>query len=219
MRPTSSSNAPPGTPAPEPTPASDLELVRDVLAGDSGAFTRLGERLREVPRLIAAANRRMSRPLERSDLEDAAQDALVKIWEKLPTFEGRSTLEGWAWRFCVFELRNRTRAAASRRHHVGQSIDAVETEPAAPAQDPMPYESEELNAALDKLPPEMAEVIRLKHDEGIMFKEISARLGIADSTAKTRYYRGIAQLRAALPDRGMDRGGAQDPDRRGGQRR
>lgn len=189
--------------------------MQGVLAGDRAAFERLGERLREVPRLISAANRRMARPLERSELEDAAQDALVKVWEKLPTFQGRSTLEGWAWRFCVFELRNRTRAAANRRHRMGQSIDAVEIEPAAPTEQPLPYESEELRAALERIPPEMAEVIRLKHDGGLIFRSIAERLGVAESTVKTRYYRGLRQLRTALPapDHGTEIRSEEAPER------
>lgn len=179
--------------------------MRSVLGGDELALERLGARLAEVPRLVASANRRFARPLERGELEDVAQDVLVKIWEKLPTFEGRSTLDGWAWRFCVFELRNRTRAAASRRHHVGRSLDAVVEEPAEEPPDPMPYDSKELKAALAKIPPEMAEIIRLKHVEGMMFKDIAHRLGIADSTAKTRYYRGVQRVRKQLPRDGSDR--------------
>lgn len=178
--------------------AQDLALVRGALGGDREAFLELGRRLEAVPRLMAAANRRLSRPLESQDLEDAAQDALITIWRKLETFEGRSTLEGWTWAYCVFELKNRTRAAATRRYRGGASLDALPEEPAAHSPEPMPYDPDELQDALLRISPEMAEVIRLKHDESLMFKEIAARLRIPANTARTRYYRGLGQLRAIL---------------------
>ena len=49
---------------------------------------------------------------------------------------------------------------------------------------------------------EEARVIRLKHFGGCTFAEICRILDVAESTAKDRYYRGIAELRSLLVARG-----------------
>lgn len=192
----------------EPSAASDLRLVRRVLAKDRDALRELGSRLENVPRLIAAANRRLARPLPPHELSDLSQDTIVMIWEKLETFEGRSTLEGWAWRFGLLELRNRVRAVARRRQRDGASLADLELDPPAPKPEAMRFDPDELDRALDRLPADMAEVVRLKHDDGLMFKEIAARLRIPENTAKTRYYRALARMKALLE---TEQSGRNDP--------
>lgn len=182
--------------------ARDLGLVRRAREGDRGAFHELGERLMVVPRLLSAANRRLVHPLPDHELADLAQDTVVMIWGKLETFEGRGTLEGWASRFCFLELRNRARAVARRRRLQGASLEAVPMEPVQPTPDPMPFETHELEAALARLPEAMRKVIKLKHLEGLMFKDIALAEGINENTAKTRYYRGLTQLRRLLEEEG-----------------
>lgn len=207
-----SSETPVGTPPggePDPTGATDLLLVKEVLRRTPGAVREMGERLRNVTRLVGVANRQLPRPLPPNDLADVAQNVIVLIWEKLETFEGRSTLDGWAWRFASFELKNRVRHIAAQRVRDGVPLSAIEVEPAAPASDPMQFDPEEVEVALRAIPQEMAEVVRLKHHEGLMFKEIAERLRIPINTSKTRYYRGIERLRDALE--GMDRPPEESP--------
>lgn len=174
------------------TPAGDLALVRAVRSGDPDALVALAERLRCVPRFVAALNRRRGGILSREDVEDLGQDTLVIIWRKLDTFFGQSTLEMWASRISFLEFMNRLRAAG-RAAQGRTTVDVAEVEPQA-TEEPEPHLLEHVERLMDELEPTLADVVRLKHFGQKTFGEISLQLGIPTNTAKTRYYRGIALL-------------------------
>lgn len=52
--------------------------------------------------------------------------------------------------------------------------------------------------AVDALDRPEAEVIELKHFEGLSFTEVAARLSISSNSVKTRYYRGLRRLEQRL---------------------
>ena len=180
-----------------PSLSEDVDLVQRARAGEASAIGEIGKRLERLPRLIAVANQRMSTSLPAHEVADVAQDTFLTIWEKLETYQGKGTLEGWAWNVGINHLRNRVRKVSRLRHYAGAALEDVHAAP-PDSHESMPYDPDEIEAALDELPAEMAEVIRLKHDDGLMFKEIGARLRIAESTAKTRYYRGLIRMREVL---------------------
>ena len=158
-------------PADSPTPESDLRLVRRVLAGDAQALDELVERLKCVPRILAAHNARGGRPLDDQDLADLAQDTLVLAWRKLGEFEGRSELTGWVYRICVLQFLN---AARRKRRRRDLRVERLH-EGAQPAQDHGEYE--DLYLGLERVHEEDAEVIRLKHFEDLSFEAVAQRLG------------------------------------------
>ncbi len=59
---------------------------------------------------------------------------------------------------------------------------------------------EEVRLQLENLDPEVREVIALKIWEEMTFVEIGEVLGMSESNAKYRYYKGIEQIKASLPD-------------------
>ena len=59
-------------------------------------------------------------------------------------------------------------------------------------------EAARLNAALDRLPEEYREAIRLRHWEDRSFAEIGARLGRSDDAARKLWARAIDRLRVEL---------------------
>lgn len=176
----------------------DRALVRRVLAGDLEARRELTRRLQCVPRMLAAINARRGFAFTSHDLEDLTQDSLVKILEKLETFEGHTTLEYWAHRFCYLESMNRLRSRGRR---------ATVSEPDALHHQAQPEESVDLDLEgpllwLERMDPREAEVVRFKLLEGRGFDEIGSLLGLPPATAKSRYYRGIAWLQERLGARG-----------------
>lgn len=175
-------------PVDPPTPESDLRLVRQVLAGDAQALDALVERLKCVPRILAAQNARGGRPLDDPDLADLSQDTLVLVWRKLREFEGRSELTGWVYRMCVLQFLNAVRRKR-RRHDL--RLDRV-PEGTRRVEDPQEYD--DLYLGLERVHREDAEVIRLKHFEDLSFEAVAQRLGQPTSSVKSRYYRGIGHL-------------------------
>lgn len=178
--------------------ARDAALVGEALGGDPRARRTLAERLKVVPRLAAVINARRGQRLSAHDLEDLAQDTVLRIWEKLGTFTGHSTLEHWLYRFTFLEYMNRVRSKSR-----SASFEAPEA--GHPARDPGALETAEreetadtLARGLEQLEEDQAVVIRLKHYEELSFPEIGVVLGISPNTVKSRYYRGIGRLHATL---------------------
>ncbi|MCP3919576.1 MAG: RNA polymerase sigma factor [bacterium] len=173
--------------------ADDVLLVRAALDGDGSAARSLEERLLGVPRFLALINRRHGTALRDHDLEDLAQDTLIRIWKKLDTFEGRGTLETWMFRFSLLEYLNRLRRKG--RDPVLPPADPPGREPDAA---PGGVEHDDLLRCLEEIPPAESEVIELRHFEGLSFQDIGERIGVPTNTARTRYYRGLKRLKGKL---------------------
>lgn len=56
----------------------------------------------------------------------------------------------------------------------------------------------EVQDAVDRLPAELAELVRLVHWDGFTLTDAAALTGVSASTARSRYQRARAQLRVAL---------------------
>jgi RNA polymerase sigma-70 factor, ECF subfamily len=88
---------------------------------DEREYARIVERHRDE---LHAHSRRILRSTE--DAEDALQEALLKAWRALPTFEGRSSLRAWLYRIVT----NTSLDAAHRRPRRVVPIDLDQTTPA-----------------------------------------------------------------------------------------
>jgi len=174
----------------------DLDLVRRSLRGEEGSIDGLAARLSCVPRILASINHRLGGRLDDHDLADLSQDALLIIWGKLDSYEGRGKLETWAYRFCLLEYMNRVRRNDRRARVDRAPIEALDAIPAP--EEPVMREHELLEIGLDELGPPEAEVIRMKHFDEQTFEDIGDVLDLSPSTVKSRYYRGLAWLRDRL---------------------
>jgi RNA polymerase sigma-70 factor (ECF subfamily) len=192
-----------------PEASDDLVLARCAVRGDRAAIAQLSERLRHVPRALRVLDHRNGNLLRQEELADLVQDVLVLIWRKLSEYEPLSPLEGWAYGICVLEYRNAVRRGRRQRQEA-HAIASHGAAPAAAAHDPDPWAFEELHESLRRIGRVEAKVIRLKHFEGHTFDEIGRQLGLSPNTVKTRYYRGLKELRPLLELRGEASRGARE---------
>ncbi|HVS20006.1 MAG TPA: hypothetical protein VMT18_15480, partial [Planctomycetota bacterium] len=84
--------------------ARDLALVGRVLAGEALALEGLRARLARLPAMVRHQDVKLGRLLNETELEDVVRDTVAALWAKLGTFEGRSTLDTWMYRFAGLEL-------------------------------------------------------------------------------------------------------------------
>lgn len=189
----------------DPTPADerlkgherDRVLVRAAASEDPRAAQQLGERLSCVPAMVRARHRKLGSPLEEEELSDIIQDTLVALWAKLDRFEGRSSLETWAYGFVVRELYkglDRFRRAGRRVPFEESEVEAV----ASPADHVDEDEYRLVHRSIESIGPPGSEIIRLKHFELLTFEQIGERLEMPTNSVKTRYYRGVDRLRSLL---------------------
>lgn len=174
----------------------DAHLLEAARRGEPEAVERFLQRMRCVPRILSAKNAELGRPLTRGELEDVTQETLLAVWKKLPNYDGRAKLETWVFRFCILELLKRLRGQQRARDRSGGELSAAD-EPIAPAE-PSRLDHEDVHLGLEELDPSEADVVRMKHFEGLTLKQVSERLQVAESTIKSRYYRGIERLRLRL---------------------
>lgn len=184
----------PQTPTDQPPQegAADLELVMGSF-DNAWSRERLLERMRCVPRILAAKNALMGRPLNAADLEDLAQETIVLVWSKRTEFQGRGSIESWVYPFCYHTLMNRVRARRTGPRIVGEARETDSVLVEGP-------DYSELHAALQALEPEDEALIRMKHYEDLSFTEIGDRLRIPSSTVKSRYYKALMRLRSLVPE-------------------
>ena len=176
----------------------DLQLVRQVLTGNTESIGVFVERMQCVPAILATQNGRMGHPLSVHDLSDVVQESLTKVWKKLDDYAGRAALETWTYRFCFLELMNGIR---KKRRWADAAKPESELEELASPHVPRAVEFEFLHRGLEAVGPPEADVVRLKHFEELTFSEIAERLGVSANTAKTQYYRGLAKLKDRIDSR------------------
>lgn len=197
--------------APPPDPAIvDAPLVRALATDLDAAFPALVEAHQD--RLYTIALRMLGDP---SDAEEAAQDALVRAYRALATYDaariGELRLRGWLATIVL----NRCRSQLARRAGRSPSVPLDETaghasEPVTPTA--LGPEATALRrdtraawaGRLSRLPPAYRAAVILRHVGGLSYPELAAALGRPEGTVKAQVHRGIALLRTMLEaDRGL----------------
>jgi RNA polymerase sigma-70 factor, ECF subfamily len=157
-------------------------LLAGLAAGRDEAFAALYAREGAALYRVAVALLGSS-----ADAEDAVQDVFVGLAQSRGSLAGVEDLRAYLFT----ALRHAAAKTATRRRRPEPLPDAVAApEPREPAED--------LGRALAALPADRREVIALKFDGGLTFREIAAVLGVSPNTAASRYRYALAELRAAL---------------------
>jgi RNA polymerase sigma-70 factor (ECF subfamily) len=165
----------------------DRALVGRVVAGrDHSAFGALYDRhgtylYRLALRLLGG---------DEAAAEDAAHDAWVRAYVRLPDFQWRSELRTWLAGFVVNAARERQRAVATL--DLDDSIAADDSALTGL------YDRLDLTKALAALPSGFREVLILHDAEGYTHDDIAALLGIATGTSKSQLSRARAAMRRLL---------------------
>lgn len=172
---------------------SDPILVKRAKDGDPQALAALVER--HAPRV-----ERLTRHLlgDGEDARDAAQEALVKLCQRLRQFRGESQLGTWLHRLVVNTCRD-----VVERQRLRCCEELEEDARPSPEGDPVRAVAlaelrAELGASLARLPRRQAEVVVLKDAFELSFDEIAQARDLPVGTAKCYAHRARERLRARL---------------------
>ena len=163
----------------------------------------------------------------REDAADLAQEAYLKAWQALPSFQGESSFSTWLHRLTVNLCIDFIRKERRRRDAFSVvSLDDEESgrpEPAAPAgEDPQRrLEQAELRRALKNglaaLPDRQRQILIMREMGGLSYQEISEELSLDLGTVKSRIARARLALREILREDGnFFPGGPSKGDKRKG---
>ncbi len=137
------------------------------------------------------------------EAEDVLQDAFIKIFNKLPEYVKKGSLEGWVRRIVVNTALDSYRKNKKHQQDVeAGSVDYLLKQKS--------YIIEELNAQdllviINNLPEGYRMVFNLFAIEGYSHKEIAERMGITESTSKSQYSRAKKVLRDILEKKNLVR--------------
>lgn len=180
---------------------NERDLVLRAKRGDQDAFEQLV--LDNQNRIYSLALRLMG---NREEAADLAQEAFLKAWQGLPTFQGESSFSTWLYRLtsnvCIDALRrNRRRQAVAET--VSLDDDDSWIEPADWEGDPQRLlERAELSRAVERgleaLPDHFRQVLVLRELSGLSYQEIGTAMELDLGTVKSRIARARVALRKIL---------------------
>jgi len=187
--------------------AFDAERIQRILGGESHLFHEL---IRPCERGIYFLLFSLLR--NEAEAEDAAQEAVLKIYRNLHLFRGESQFRTWALSIARNEGLGRLRKMANRRE---DSLDALTedqggdfTPAVLTSWREVPTEALErkelgaiLRQAIDGLPAIYRNVVLLRDIEEMDARETAAALGITEGAVKVRLHRARALLQRSLSPR------------------
>ena len=177
------------------------DLVTRAKAGDHAAFEQL---IRENEKRIYNLTLRMvGNP---DDALDLSQEAFLKAWKGLPSFQGDSTFSTWLYRLagnvCLDFLRSKKR----RQDTIGAAFSLDDEDaPVPPDHALRPEEHLErkerraaLHRAMHHLPDHHRQVLVMRELSGLSYQEISDVLELDLGTVKSRLTRARIALKKLL---------------------
>jgi RNA polymerase sigma-70 factor (ECF subfamily) len=183
-------------------PPTEAALLARAQAGDVGAFEQLSAAYAD--RLFMLLLRLLG---DRAEAEDVAQEVMLRAWQGISRFQGRSSYFTWLYRIAVNEA-NRALDKRSRRPR-GVSIGPEELQlPDTPALEPAHQaEASELRQALaralEELPPPLRTAIVLRDVEGLSTQEAAEIAGIGQAAFKSRLHQARLRVRTAIGDQAL----------------
>ena len=179
---------------------SDEEVVRRVLDGETALYELLmrrhNQRLYRVARAILRDD---------AEAEDVMQDAYVRAYQNLASFEGRAKFVTWLTRIAVHEALTR-----SRRRLRFQALDPsdesngeiMQSPPSSTRSPEQQAYDRELAAVFEKAVSSLSEdhrlVFMLRDVEGMTTEETAHCLNLTEENVKVRLHRARAGLRKRL---------------------
>lgn len=178
----------------------DEQVVARVLSGETALYEvlmrRHNQRLYRVARAILRDD---------AEAEDVMQDAYVRAYQNLASFEGRAKFVTWLTRIAVHEALARSRKRArfqsidSSEGCQGDAMNSVISTSRSPEQETYDRElSGVLEEAVLSLSEEHRLVFMLRDVEGMSTEETAQSLNLTPENVKVRLHRAHGKLRKQL---------------------
>jgi RNA polymerase sigma-70 factor (ECF subfamily) len=182
--------------------ALDRSMAMSIAAGDASAFERMMRRYnRRLYRLACATLR------DRTEAEDALQDAYICAYRSMGNFRGDASLGTWLSRLVLNECFARMRRNVRRENvvpmvsasrHVESTLMIVDKSDSPDAALGRGQIRELLERKVDELPDSYRTVFVLRSVEELTVGETAEILGIPEETVRSRHFRAKNQLRESL---------------------
>ena len=169
------------------------ELAQKSLQNDRIAQRLLYESL--AGKMLAVCKRYVG---DRETAKDVMHDAFIKLFEKLGSYSGIGSFEGWARR--IFVNMALTHLRKSNVLRFSEPIDGVASVFSLSGSECDTFSAEELLASISSMPPGFRTVFNLFAIEGYSHDEIAQLLHISENTSRSQYVRARKWLQKRLKE-------------------
>lgn len=175
--------------------SSDRDLILRARRGETEAFGEL------VTRTQAAVFNVCYRLLgERREAEDLAQEAYLRAYERLETFDLERPFLPWMRRVAANLCLNHLSARVPDSPELDEERDKADPGEGPPTRLEQRQQSERLRAALGSLPPRYRVVLELRHFQELSYDEIAQALNRPLSDVKSDLFRARKLLAEKIKD-------------------
>ena len=179
---------------------TDLELIERVKLGEKTAFSQLVKRHQ---RALLRLSLRFVKDIDVA--QDIVQDAFIKAYNRLGSFEARASFKSWLYQIAVNTARNHLR---DERKDQYVDVDGMHLAVGAEAEVGL------LNASLatsirelvENLPERQRLAVNLRIYEDLSFKEIAELMDCPYDTAKANFRHGLLKLKEQMKNLGVQEG-------------
>lgn len=182
----------------------DLQLVEQARQGSEVAFRRLVEKYQR--KIYAMALGMVKDP---DEARDVVQDAFMKAWRHLSSFEGQSAFYTWLYRIamnlCIDRARRSSRVGKVEfdevidREEEGDSGISPRRVGFDPGRALVDREiRERLNEAIARLSPTHRAVLVLREVDGLAYKEIAEVMQCSEGTVMSRLFHARKRMQEML---------------------
>lgn len=187
-------------------PIDEKKWLKQAAKGSAEAFEQL-----VIKYQTAVYNLCLRMTGDPEDAADMTQEAFLKAWRNLDSFQGNAAFSTWLYRLasntCLDHLRSRKRRPQLSLMMEDEDGETQELDVADPTPDPEAQvialdEQSRLNEALQSLEPEQRQILILRAVNGLSYTEIAQAMELKEGTVKSRLARARDQLRKILEKNG-----------------
>ncbi len=137
---------------------------------------------------------------DQAEAEETVQEALIAAHDAMASYRGDGTVRSWLYgiarRMCARRIETRVR----RRQKLRLVHDATMDEGLPDDVAERRRRARRVREALDELKPSERDVVVMRYESGLSYREIADACGIDEATARKRTSRALGRLRDVLKD-------------------
>ncbi len=180
---------------------SDGSAIERALAGDGDGYRVLVERYSQVVFRLAY---RMTG--NEQDAEDLVQEAFLKAYRNLASYDGRASFSTWLYRIVANSALDLLAARKKRPSMQTLTVDEegdvmIEPRETRPGPERLAFSGEvqqKIALAMEELTPQERTAFTMRHFEECSVEEICSALGLGASAARHSIFRAVQKLRRSL---------------------
>ncbi|MDD5289526.1 MAG: RNA polymerase sigma factor [Dehalococcoidales bacterium] len=171
------------------TESEEAALICRCQAGDKDAFRTL---IKDYKKVMFGTAYLMTKDYGMA--EDAVQEAMIQIWEHLPSLRLRGSFKAWLMRIVINQVNRQLRKKHLPTVPLEYAPDVADDSDRLETAMIRNEEHRFLRRTLEKLPTEQREAVVLRYFSDLTVPEVAKVMGKREGTIKSRLSRALNQL-------------------------